>query len=229
MRFVITGANRGIGLEFVRQLLFRGDTVDAGVRAPAEAQLLQTIAREAQGRLRILPLELQDPSSIQAFAAAVGETPVDVLVNNAGVMGKWLALPELDYEDVARTFAINALAPLRLTGALLPALLKGSTRKAVHITSRLGSLHDNAEGGLYAYRMSKAALNMGVRSMAQDFRAQGLLTAVINPGWVKTDMGGPDAPLRAEESVRGMLEVIDRLGPEQSGRFLDFQGKDVPW
>ncbi len=229
MRFVISGANRGIGLEFVRQLLVRGDSVDAGVRAPAEARLLQGIAREVEGRLRILPLDVQDPLSIQAFAAVVSESPVDVLINNAGVSGKWQGLAELDIEDVARTIAINALGPLRLTGALMPALLKSATRKVVHISSRMGSLAENAEGGAYAYRLSKASLNMGMRSIANDYRSQGHITGALNPGWVKTDMGGPDAPLRADESVRGMLQVIDRLSPEQSGQFLDFQGKDIPW
>lgn len=229
MRFVITGANRGIGLEFVRQLLGRGETIEAGVRAPKEARLLQGLQREAEGRLHIHPLDVQDADSVRAFALAVGELPVDVLINNAGVMGKWQGLQELDFEDMARTFSINALGPLRLTAALLPALLKGSTRKAVHITSHMGSLQDNAEGGVYGYRMSKAALNMGMRCLALDFRSESLVTAVLNPGWVRTDMGGPNAPLRPEESVRGLLEVIDRLGPEQNGRFLDFTGRELPW
>ncbi|XXF79340.1 SDR family oxidoreductase [Myxococcaceae bacterium GXIMD 01537] len=229
MRFVMTGANRGIGLEFVRQLLARGDSVEAGVRAPAEARSLQELSREARGRLRVHALELQDPASVQSFAERVSGEPVDVLVNNAGMSGKWQGLTELDFEDAVRTFAVNALGPLRLTGALLAALLKGTTRKAVHVSSRMGSLHHNAEGGAYGYRMSKAALNMGMRSMALDFHGQGLITAVLSPGWVRTDMGGPHAPQGAEESVRGLLGVIDRLGPEQSGRFFDFTGAELPW
>ena len=229
MRIAITGANRGIGLEFVRQLLGRGDIVEAGVREPSEANPLQGLAREADGRLRIHRLEVQDPASVQSFAVQVGEFPVDVLINNAGVSGKWVGLTELDYEDLSRTLAVNTLGPLRLTAALLPALLKGSTRKAVHVSSVMGSIGKNAEGGAYGYRMSKAALNMGVRSMALDFRGQGLITAALNPGWVQTDMGGANAPLRPEESVRNMLRLIDGLGPEHSGRFFDHDGSELPW
>ena len=229
MRVAITGANRGIGLEFVRQLLCRGDTIEAGVREPSEAKQLQGLAREAEGRLRIHRLEVQDAASVQAFAVNVGEFPVDLLINNAGVSGKWQGLSELDYEDMARTLAINTLGPLRLTAALMPALLKGAARKAVHVSSAMGSIGKNAEGGAYGYRMSKAALNMGVRSMAQDFRAQGLITVALNPGWVQTDMGGANAPLRPEESVRNMRRVIDGLGPEQSRRFFDHDGSELPW
>jgi NAD(P)-dependent dehydrogenase (short-subunit alcohol dehydrogenase family) len=229
MRIAITGANRGIGLEFVRQLLCRGDTIEAGVREPSEARQLQGLAREADGRLRIHPLEVQDAASVQGFAVRVGEFPVDLLINNAGVSGKWQGLPELDYEDMARTLAINALGPLRLTAALMPALLKGASRKAIHVSSAMGSIGKNSEGGAYGYRMSKAALNMGVRSMANDFRTQGLITVALNPGWVQTDMGGANAPLRPDESVSNMLRVIDGLGPEQSGRFFDHDGSELPW
>lgn len=229
MRFVITGANRGIGLEFVRQLLARGDTVEAGVRVPSEARHLQGLSREAEGRLHLHALDVQDAASVQAFAVNVGEFPVDVLINNAGVQGKWQGLTELDYEDMARTFATNTLGPLRLTASLLPALLKGQTRKAVHISSRMGSLQHNVEGGAHGYRMSKVALNMGMRCMALEYKAQGLITAALSPGWVQTDMGGPDAPVRAEDSVRGMLRIIDGLGPEHSGRFFEFQGDELPW
>lgn len=229
MRIAITGANRGIGLEFVRQLLQRGDTVEAGVREPSKAEQLQELAREAGERLRIHALDVQDSASLLAFAVSVGEQPLDILVNNAGIHGKWQGLTELDPEDVLRTYTVNTLGPLRLTALLLPALLKSATRKAVHVSSLMGSIQLNAEGGVYGYRMSKAALNMGVRSMARDFREQGLVTAAISPGWVKTDMGGPDAPLSPEESVRGMLRVIDSLGPEHSGRFFEFNGEELPW
>lgn len=229
MRIAITGANRGIGLEFVRQLLRRGDTVEAGVRAPSEAGPLQELAREAGERLRIHALDVQDSASLLAFAVSVGEQPLDILVNNAGVQGKWQGLAELDPEDMVRTYTVNTLGPLRLTALLLPALLKSLTRKAVHVSSLMGSIQLNADGGVYGYRMSKAALNMGVRSMALDFRTQGLVTAAISPGWVKTDMGGPEAPLSPEESVRGMLRVIDSLGPEHSGRFFEFNGEELPW
>ena len=236
MRYAISGASRGIGLEFVRQLLARGDTVEAGVRVPSEARLLASLAREAGTRLRVHTLDVTVPSSVRAFAAAVNELPIDVVINNAGISGKWGSLMELDYTDMARVMETNAFGPLRVSAALMPGVLRGPTRKIVHLTTRMASLTENNPtgvygfaGGAYAYRMSKAALNVGMRTMAVDFREQGLITAVVSPGWVSTDMGGKLAPMRADESVQGMLRVIDQLGLQSSGHFLDFQGRDLPW
>jgi NAD(P)-dependent dehydrogenase (short-subunit alcohol dehydrogenase family) len=236
MRYAISGASRGIGLEFVRQLLARGDTVEAGVRVPSEARLLAALSRDAGPRLRIHPLDVTVPSSVRAFAAAVSETPIDVVINNAGISGKWSSLADLDYEDMSRVMETNAFGPLRMSAALMPAVLRGTTRKIVHLTTRMASLTENTQagvygfaGGAYAYRMSKAALNVGMRTMAVDYSKEGLITAVINPGWVSTDMGGKMAPLRADESVQGMLKVIDQLSLQDSGHFLDFQGRSLPW
>jgi len=230
MRYAITGASRGLGLEFVRQLLNRGDSIDAGARSPAEARQLQGLAQDSRGRLRVHTLDVSNPRSVAAFAAEVGQgQPVDVLINNAGVFGKNEPLGRLDFEDVANTLTTNALGPLRLTSALLPALRRGGTRRVVHITSVLGSIGDNAMGGYYGYRLSKAALNMGMRNMHLELRAEGFVTIGINPGWVQTDMGGPQAPLRPEESVHAMLQVIDGLSVEQSGRFFNYDGSEIPW
>ncbi len=236
MRYAISGASRGIGLEFVRQLLARGDTIEAGVRTPSEARLLASLEREAGNRLRVHQLDVTVPNSVRSFAAAVSEVPIDVLINNAGISGKWSSLAELDYEDMARVMETNAFGPLRLSAALMPAVLRGATRKIVHLTTRMASLTENTQsgvygfaGGAYAYRMSKAALNVGMRTMAVDYAQQGLITAVVNPGWVSTEMGGKMAPLRADESVQGMLRVIDQLSLKNSGHFLDFQGRLLPW
>ncbi|MCP3103602.1 SDR family oxidoreductase [Myxococcus sp. K15C18031901] len=229
MRYVITGASRGIGFEFVQQLLLRGDVVDAGVRSEEGLRRLQPLIHDFGGRLRARVLDVSDESSVRAFAAEVGERPVDVLINNAGVAGLWCSLTDVDYADVARTFAINALGPLRVTTALLPALLRGAARKVAYVTSRMGSLSANEEGGAYAYRMSKVALNMGVRNMSRDLRGERVVSVLLHPGWVKTDMGGPDAPLPPSDSVRGMLHIIDELRFEHSGRFFDYQGEEVPW
>ncbi|HEX5750202.1 MAG TPA: SDR family oxidoreductase [Archangium sp.] len=230
MRYAITGASRGLGLEFVRQLLNRGDTLEAGVRTPSEARQLQELVRGAEGRLRLHALDISEPKSVDAFAAAVGQgQPLDVLINNAGVYGKDGALTELDYESMASTFAVNTLGPLRLTAALLPALRRGSARRIIHITSQMGSIGDNGMGGSYGYRISKAALNMAMRNMHVDLHGEGFVTISMHPGWVQTDMGGPQAPLRPEESVRGMLNVIDRLKAEDGGRFFSYQGQELPW
>lgn len=230
MRYAITGASRGLGLELVRQLLNRGDSVEAGVRAPSGARHLQELTRGAEGRLRLHALDISDPGSVDAFAAAVGQArPLDVLINNAGVYGKDEALEELDYESMAHTFAINTLGPLRLTVALLPALRRGSARRIIHISSLMGSIGDNRMGGAYAYRISKAALNMVMRNMHVELHAEGFVTVALHPGWVRTDMGGPQAPLRPEQSVRGMLDVIDRLRAEDGGRFFNHEGTELPW
>jgi NAD(P)-dependent dehydrogenase (short-subunit alcohol dehydrogenase family) len=231
MRYAITGASRGLGLEFVRQLLIRGDTIEAGVRAPAEARQLQGLARESGGRLRIHALDVSEARSVESFAAAVGEgQPLDVLINNAGIKGDFQPLTGLDYEDLARTFTTNTVGTLRLTNALLPTLRRGSSRRVVHISSALGSLGANDMGGMYGYRISKVALNMAMRNMHLELRGEGFVTIALSPGWVQTDMGGPEAPLRPEESVRGMLHnVIDRLNAEHGGRFFGHDGAELPW
>ncbi|WNG55224.1 SDR family oxidoreductase [Archangium gephyra] len=230
MRYAITGASRGLGLEFVRQLLNRGDTIEAGVRSPSEARQLQELVRGAEGRLRLHALDISDSKSVDAFAATVGQgEALDVLINNAGVYGKDGALTELDYESMASTFAVNTLGPLRLTAALLPALRRGSARRIIHITSQMGSIGDNGMGGSYGYRISKAAMNMAMRNMHVDLHGEGFVTISMHPGWVQTDMGGPNAPLLPEASVRGMINVMDRLKAEDGGRFFSYEGQELPW
>lgn len=229
MRIVITGANRGIGLELTRRYLERGDHVEAAVRRPDAAAELAALAGAAGGRLRIHACDVTDTASVRAFADALGDVAVDVLINNAGVMGKMKALADLDFAEMTRTFDTNALGPLRVAGALLPHLRRSKTRKIVNITSGMGSISDNTSGGAYGYRMSKAALNMGCRSMANDLRGEGFTAVVVNPGWVKTDMGGSHAPTPVEESARLMMELIDRIGPEETGTFLDYRGHTWAW
>ncbi len=228
MRAVVTGANRGIGLELARQLLARGDQVDAAVREPERAGDLRALG-DGGDRLRVHRLDQLEPDSVRELAAGLGGEPVDLLVNNAGVYGGTRQhLPDIDFEDAVRTYRVNALGPLRVTLALLPNL-KAARGKVIHLTSGMGSIADNKSGAFYAYRMSKAALNMMSRSLAVDLRGAGVASAVINPGWVKTDMGGPGAPTPVEESVRGILREIDAFTLESSGAFLDWKGRPYPW
>jgi NAD(P)-dependent dehydrogenase (short-subunit alcohol dehydrogenase family) len=227
MRFVITGANRGIGLELARQIAARGDFVEAGVREPEAAEELGALAARAAARVRVHTCDVASDTSVRAFAAAVGDVAVDVLINNAGVKGKRQPLAELDFEDAIRTIDTNALGAVRVTRALLPNLFRGEGKRVAHISSGLGSIADNTTGDAYAYRMSKAALNMASRSMAVDLRGEGIISVVLNPGWVKTDMGGPSAPTEVDESVRRMLGIIDGLTLEQSGSFIDYRGHTI--
>jgi len=229
MRIVITGANRGIGLELARRYLERGDHVDAAVRNPESAHDLAALAERAGGRLRIFPCDVADDASVRAFATALGDVAVDVLLNNAGIMGKWSSLADLDFEDVTRTVNTNAVGTLRVTSALLPHLRRSSVRKVVNMSSRMGSVAENTDGGAYAYRMSKAALNMANKSMSIDLRGEGFTVVVLHPDWVKTDMGGPNAPTSVEESVAGIVKLVDRISPDDSGGFFHFRGHTIPW
>jgi NAD(P)-dependent dehydrogenase (short-subunit alcohol dehydrogenase family) len=226
MRFVVTGANRGIGLEFVKQLTARGEQVDATARDPGNASELQALARPGV-RLSIHRLDVADDASVDAFATQLPAGPVDMLINNAGVSGvKGGEL--IDPPDVVRVVNVNAVGTLRVVRALLPRLREGKGRKIINLTSQLGSIAD-ARGGRYAYRLSKAALNMATKLLASDLRAEGFLTVALHPGWVQTRMGGTAAPVPPEQSVAGMLRVIDGLTAEQSGHTFDFQGRPIPW
>ena len=226
MRFVVTGANRGIGLEFVKQLTARGEEVDATARDPGDAPELQALARPGF-RLRIHPLDVADDASVAAFAEQLPPGPVEVLINNAGVSGVKGGEP-IDPADILRVFNVNAVGTLRVVRALLPRLREGEGKKIVNLTSVLGSIAE-ANGGRFAYRMSKTALNMATRILAEDLRGEGFRTVALHPGWVRTRMGGGAAPLPPDQSIRGMLRIIDGLTAEQSGRTFDFQGREIPW
>jgi len=228
MKIVITGANRGIGLELARQYLSRGDSVHAGVRAPSEAGELSSLAEPSGGRLQLTACDVADEASVRAFAAAVAG-PVDVLINNAGVRSHPDSLEQLDLDGAARTLQVNALGALRVTGALLPLLRRARGAKIVNISSELGSISGNSSGSSYGYRMSKAALNMASRSLAIDLKEEGIVAVALNPGWVKTDMGGSDAPLMVTESAAGIIRTIDGLTLQDSGGFFNFRGERLAW
>ncbi len=228
MRYVVTGASRGIGLELTRQLSQRGDHVEAVARDPRVPQLA-ALVEGSRGLVRPHAADVASDASVNALTAALRDVAVDVLINNAGVMGKMQSLEELDLEDVTRTFDVNALGAVRVTRALLPQMERAPTRRVVHITSGMGSIADNTSGGAYGYRMSKAALNMANKSMSIDLRARGFTCVVMNPGWVKTDMGGSGAPTDVEDSVAKMLAIIDGLRQADSGTFFDYRGGTFPY
>jgi NAD(P)-dependent dehydrogenase (short-subunit alcohol dehydrogenase family) len=226
MRVVVTGANRGIGLELTRQLLARGETVVAAVRDPGRADALHALASPA---LRVQRLDVGDGTSVAAFAQEL-DGPVDLVINNAGVMGgPRQSIGDFDFADAARTYDVDALGPLRVCAALLPHVRRGKAKKLAHITSGFGSIGDNRMGGQYAYRMAKAALNMASRCLAVELRREGIISVVVNPGWVQTDMGGAGATTAVADSVRGVLRVIDGATLADSGEFLDWKGGRLIW
>jgi NAD(P)-dependent dehydrogenase (short-subunit alcohol dehydrogenase family) len=238
-RVVVTGANRGLGLEFARQLAAAGDEVVATARQPKTADDLNKLASRSGGLVTVVRLDIGDQSDIEAAALHVGERfdAVDVLINNAGI---WMApdqpdrassgpLADLRPDAVLEVLRINAVAPLLVTQALAPCLAAAGRSVVVNLSSGLGSIEGTRARGNVGYAMSKAALNMATRQLAAELAGQGTIVVSMSPGWVATDMGGPSAPLEAPESVKGMLNVLDALTPAQSGLFLDHAGAVMPW
>jgi NAD(P)-dependent dehydrogenase (short-subunit alcohol dehydrogenase family) len=220
---VVTGGNRGLGLELSRQLQSLGAEVIATARDPRAAIDLRAL------EVRIEPLDVSDAESIESFANRLAHVDIDILINNAGIGGSGNGVGSLDFSELERFFLVNSLGPLRVTRALLSNLRRGKGRRIVHVTSKMGSLTENIEGGYYGYRTSKAALNMVHRCLAAELAGQGFVCVALHPGWVRTGMGGNHAPLSPRESVRGLLGVIARLQREYNGRFLDYTGAEIPW
>jgi NAD(P)-dependent dehydrogenase (short-subunit alcohol dehydrogenase family) len=229
MRWVITGANRGIGLELVRQVAARGHEVDATARDPEKATELAKLAAGSGGKIRVHACDVASDESVAALSRSLGDGPIDVLLNNAGITGKRAGLGELDFADMLATYNVNALGPLRVSAALVDRVKASATKRIIHITSGMGSIADNSMGGAYGYRMSKAALNMANKNLSIDLRKDGVTCVVINPGWVKTDMGGASAMIDATESVKGMLEVLDGISLDGTGAFLSYNKKTFPY
>ena len=215
---LVTGASRGIGLELCRQLQQRGHRVTAVCRqASAELRALECTVIDG--------IELTDAASVARLAERVAGQRIDVLVNNAGILARD-SLAELDFDGMRRQFEVNALAPLRVTHALLPNLGAGS--KVVIITSRMGSIADNGSGGYYGYRMSKAAVNIAGVSLARDLRDRDIAVLLLHPGMVATEMTGHQG-VPAAEAARNLVARIESLGLEQSGSFHHANGESLPW
>ena len=218
----ITGANRGLGLEFVRQLAARGDAVYAACRSPDEAGDLKAVA----GDVTVLELDAADPASVASAAAQVGGT-LDLLINNAGVYGPKdgeQGLGDLDQDEAMRVLRTNVVGPLLVTQALADKMSDGG--RLVNMTTGYASVSNAAKGWPIYYCTSKAALNMATRILAGTLKERGVTAVLMNPGWVATDMGGEKAPLTPQKSIAGMLSVIDALTAEDAGKFLDYRGKE---
>jgi NAD(P)-dependent dehydrogenase (short-subunit alcohol dehydrogenase family) len=215
---LITGANKGIGLELSRQLSERGDAVIA-------------LCRTASPELRALAVQLfenadvTDRGALQAVSRDLGDTQIDILINNAGIFTQE-SFPDLDFDQVRKQFEVNALGPLLVTSVLQSHLASGA--KVILITSRMGSIDDNGSGGYYGYRMSKAALNMAGVNLAHDFRHEGIAVAILHPGMVATQMTGHHG-ISTEESAEGLIARIDELRLEDSGGFWHASGERLPW
>ena len=222
---LITGANRGLGLEFARQYAEDGARVFACCREPTRAPELNRLAA-THSNVSVHAMDVADGAAIDALAQSLKPEPLDILINNAGIIGA--EGRGIDYALWEEVFRVNTIAPFRIAEAFRDNLKKAKTRKIVTITSGMGSTA-NSGGGYYDYRSSKAAVNNVMHGLAQDWAGDGFVIVVVSPGWVATDMGGRGAPLKPKDSVSAMRKLIARLSASDNGRYLDYRGNEIPW
>ena len=230
-RILVTGASRGIGLEFVRQYVEQGARIFATCRQPATGRELSALAEQAGERLAVLRMDVTRVGEVAFVAQGVAEETdaLDLLINNAGASARGEQVANLDPATMLGIFHLNAVAPMIVAREFLPLLSKGATPKIVNISSTMGSLAGKKSGGHYSYCSSKAALNMLTRALAHDLREAGIGVYALHPGWVKTDMGGKYADIAPEASVRAMRNTIAELDLGQSGGFFTWEGEVHPW
>ncbi len=224
---LITGANRGIGLEMVKLYAARGDTVLACCRNPAEAEALNAV----EGDVEVIEVQVSDGASVASLASNLGDRPVDLLINNAGMAGPSYDQQNayaMDFDGWAETFEVNTMAPVRVMQALMPNLKASSDARVVTITSQMGALSLDMPVA-YAYCTSKAALNKFMKMAALELGKEGINVCVIHPGWVQTDMGGPNAEITPQESAEGIVATIDGLNAETNGSFWKWNGEAHGW
>ena len=229
---LITGANRGIGLEFCRQYAADGWRVFACARNPEQSDELNMLASTHPAQVIIHRLDVGDHAQVGQLAQALDGEPIDLLLNNAGIYTGSHAkgiFDDKDYEDWAHAFRINTMATLKMAQTFQPQVRRGGQKTIATISSKMGSIADNSGGGSYMYRSSKAAVNMVIKTLAIDLKPAGIITVALHPGWVKTDMGGPNALISTARSVSGMRDVLSSLTLADSGKFIAYDGQGVPW
>ncbi len=230
MNILITGANRGIGLEMVKYSMEQGWRVFACCRNPHNADSLFNVAKLSNGQVSVHIADMMELSTIQALSYELRNDPVDMLINNAGIYGSDKnTFGGVDVESWLQAFQVNSIAPLKMVEAFSEQLQMGKRKLVVCMSSKMGSMADNGSGNSYIYRSSKAALNAVVKSLSIDLKEQGIISVAMHPGWVKTEMGGANAEISTRECV---LQIFGHLLPltiNDSGRFIDIDGSDIPW
>lgn len=224
---LITGTNRGIGLEFAKQYAEAGWDVLACCRNPQSANNLNTLASQYTN-IKILTLDVSDFKQVDYLAFELKDTQIDVMINNAGVYPSG-GLSDKEVETWLNSFKVNSIAPLKVAMAFRPLIEKSQLKKLVTLSSKMGSIDDNTSGGSYMYRSTKTAINMIMKSLSIDLAPSGISVVTLHPGWVETDMGGPNALINTETSVRGLRQVIDDLSLSNTGKFIAYDGKEIPW
>ena len=224
---LITGASRGIGLELARAYAADGWTVHACCRHPEKAERLE---RSLEGHGALLHrLDVTKASDIAALAEALASESIDLLINNAGIIGGEQEFGSVDYASWERVWRTNVIAPYRVAEAFVPHVAASGQRCMAFVSSVSGSIESVEAGGGYIYQSSKTGLNMVVVNLARDLAGRGIKVLALHPGWVRTDMGGADAPVSPEESIAGMRRVIAESGSERSGTLWDYRGDRLPW
>ncbi|MDP6691456.1 MAG: SDR family oxidoreductase [Alphaproteobacteria bacterium] len=227
---LITGASRGIGLEFVRQYDADGWRIFACCRTPGQAGELNDIAARSEGRVSVHQLDVDQAASVAALKAELGEQPLDVLLNNAGIMGQRnAARGDIDYDAWQEAMVTNVMGPMRMAEAFADNVAASAQKKLITISSRMGSIGETQAPNSIVYRSSKAAVNMVMKILANDLGAQGVIVTSFHPGWVRTDMGGSAADISAEQSAGGIRQVIAGLGAGDNGAFRNYDGGVIQW
>lgn len=231
-RVFLTGANRGIGVGYARRFAETGHRVFASCRDPGEADKLIRLADESDGRVTVLACDVTDDHSVRAAAEEVGAEAdgLEIVLNNAGIGGWRGELEKLDFDEVRRVLDVNTFGPMRVARAFVGLLRRGrEPRRLVHMTSLMGSIGDNRSGGAWPYRLSKCALDMAGVNMAHEFADDRIVSVLLHPGWVRTDMGGSGARVPVDEAVRALVDTIESLTMEDTGKFYDRNGEPLPW
>lgn len=228
---LITGANRGIGLEFSRQYAMAGWHALACCRHPETAGALNNLAAQYAEKMTVHALDVAKHEQIEHLSQVLSNQSIDLLVNNAGIYptSRGDGFGKTDYEAWASAFRVNTMAPLKIAESFIAHVSKSNLKTIVTITSKMGSVADNQRGGSYVYRSSKTAVNIVVKSLAIDLASAGITAVLLHPGWVRTEMGGPNGLISTEQSVTGMRQVISNLTQADSGKFYAFDGQIVPW
>jgi NAD(P)-dependent dehydrogenase (short-subunit alcohol dehydrogenase family) len=227
---LITGANRGIGLEHARSFAARGLKVLATARFPKAAEELNSLVTNHVGKITVLRYDAADPESPGMLKLALKDTPLDLLLANAGVgSGERESFGSVDLQDVLELIRINSIAPLKLAEVLTENVARSGRKLMAFQSSQLGSIGNNTSGGRYGYRMSKAALNMVAKGIACDLGSLGVIAVALHPGWVKTRMGGASAPVSVQGCVAGQQRLFDQLTLANSGHFFNYDGAKLAW